>query len=96
MGRLQVAPSGTYFVKDGKPFFLLSDTIWMAFQKLRVRDWEEIVRLRYEQGFTALQISVLPIAHDNAKSERDLQPFRIVGGQYDFASVNPAYFDRCV
>ena len=94
MGRLQVAPSGTYFVKDGKPFFLLSDTIWMAFQKLRVRDWEEIVRLRYEQGFTALQISVLPIAHDNAKSERDLQPFRIVGGKYDFASVNPAYFDH--
>lgn len=92
MGRLQVAPSGTYFIKDGKPFFLLSDTIWMAFQKLRVRDWEEIVRLRYEQGFTALQISVLPIAHDNAKSERDLQPFRIVGGQVRFCLGQPGVF----
>ncbi len=57
MDRLKVAPSGDFLEKDGKPFFLLSDTDWMAFQKLSVEEWRELVVRRKQQGFNALQIS---------------------------------------
>ena len=68
MGRLIVSESGDYLERNGKPFFLLSDTDWMAFQKLSVDEWRELVVRRKEQGFNSLQISVMPIAHDNSAS----------------------------
>lgn len=94
MGRLRIDPTNTYFIKDGKPFFLLSDTIWMAFQKMNLDAWEELVRTRREQGFNALQMSVLPVVHDNALGKKDLFPFPMKNGMYDFSSPNNAYFDR--
>ena len=94
MERVKVAKTGRYFERGGKPFFLLSDTNWMAFQKLSLKEWEEIVRTRREQGFTALQISVFPILHDNCESPRDIDPFMKKDGKYDYDSINEAYFDH--
>ena len=94
MDRLKVAPSGDFLEKDGKPFFLLSDTDWMAFQKLSVEEWRELVVRRKQQGFNALQISMMPIAHDNSSSEDDLHPFIMKDGKYDFSKINETYFDK--
>ena len=94
MSKISINKSNNYLEKDGKPFFLLSDTDWMAFQKLNINDWRELVRLRKEQGFTALQISVMPISHDNSKSENDVEPFALVDGKYDFSQINEEYFNK--
>ena len=94
MGRLKIAASGDILERDGRPFFLLSDTDWMAFQKLSVQEWRELVARRKQQGFNALQISVMPISHDNAVSERDIHPFALKDGKYQFFEINEAYFDK--
>lgn len=92
--RIAIAPSGTGFEREGKPFFLLSDTNWMAFQKMSETDWTQVVRKRREQGFSALQISVLPILHDNSTDERGIDPFFKKEGVYDYSAINDAYFNR--
>lgn len=94
MAKISVSENGTYLEKNGKPFFLLSDTLWMAFQKLSLKEWREIVRFRKEQGFDALQISVLPIAHDNSVGEDSIEPFLLKDGKYDFEHINEEYFDK--
>ena len=94
MGRLQTAASGDILERDGSPFFLLSDTDWMAFQKLSTEEWRELVVRRKQQGFNALQISVMPIAHDNSVSEDAMHPFALRDGSYLFSERNEAYFDR--
>lgn len=94
MADIRISKNQTYFEKDGKPFFLLCDTLWMAFQKLSLMEWRELVRFRKEQGFDALQISVLPIAHDNSVGTDSVEPFCLKDGKYDFDHVNEAYFDR--
>ena len=92
MSRIQVKDN--YFVKDGRPFFYQGDTLWMAFSKLSLPEWKEIMRMRREERFTVAQISVLPITHDNAPDESDLQPFPVKNGRYDFDQISDAYFDH--
>lgn len=94
MPDIRISKEHTYFEKNGKPFFLLCDTVWMAFQKLSLKEWRELVRFRKEQGFDALQISVLPIAHDNSVGEDSVEPFCMKDGKYDFDHINEVYFDR--
>ena len=60
MGRLTVDRNGRTFEKDGKPFFYLADTIWSAFTNVTETEWEYYLDYRKAQGFTALQINVLP------------------------------------
>jgi hypothetical protein len=52
--------------------------------------WEEILRLRRLQRFNVLQISALPISHDNSQDEGALSAF----GPGGFSDINEAYFDR--
>lgn len=94
MSRIKVNSQGSYFEKDGRSFFLMSDTDWMAFQKLSVEEFEQITALRKHQGFNAMQISVLPVTHDNAVSNRDMHPFHVVEGKYQFDRINEEYFDK--
>ena len=94
MSRIKVSSQGSYFEKDGRSFFLMSDTDWMAFQKLSVEEFEQITALRKHQGFNAMQISVLPVTHDNAVSNRDMHPFHVVEGKYQFDRINEEYFDK--
>ena len=94
MANISISSDNTCLLKNGKPFFMLSDTLWMAFQKLSLKEWREIVRFRKEQGFDALQISVLPIAHDNSVGEDSIEPFLLKNGVYDFEHINEAYFDK--
>lgn len=92
MSRIQIEKN--YFVRDGKPFFYQGDTLWMAFSKLSVEEWREVMAARRAQRFTVAQISVLPIAHDNAPDAEDLHPFALQDGRYNLSSLNDAYFDK--
>ena len=70
-----VAHTHDYLTKDGKPFFYLADTAWMAFANLPLSDWPRYLAYRKLQGFNALQISILPVTHDTSMSPENIDPF---------------------
>ena len=75
MAHLEISSTQDYLVRDGKPFFYLADTAWMAFSNLPLSDWHRYLAYRKLQGFTALQISILPITHDTSMSPENIDPF---------------------
>ena len=95
MAMLQVSETKDYLLRDGQPFFYLADTVWAAFANLTIERWQRYLRFRRAQGFNALQISILPIAHDTSTSEENDDPFLIdANGNWDFYRLNEAYFDK--
>lgn len=92
---LTLAPTRDHFVHDGKPFFYLADTVWMTFSNIAERDWARYLDIRRRQGFTAMQISILPVTHDRSVPRDETPPFLPrADGSWDFARLNPPYFDR--
>lgn len=95
MSRVKVSENKEYLVRDGKPFFYFADTVWMAFSKLSIEDWEEYTDYRRMQNFSVLQISILPISHDNSESEDDIPAFKSkADGSLDFFAYNEEYFEK--
>lgn len=95
MSRWTVAPTQDHLLKDGKPFFYLADTAWMAFSNLPLIDWPRYLAYRKLQGFTALQISILPITHDTSISPDNIDPFlKDAQGNWDFTQYNEEYFAK--
>ena len=96
MSKYKISPTNDYLLRDGKPFFYLADTVWMAFANLPLDEWERYLAYRRLQGFTALQISILPVTHDTSMSDENANPFLSDGdGNWDFNRLNEAYFDKC-
>ncbi len=94
MGRLTVSESADRFMRDGKPFFYLADTVWSAFSHALLEEWEEYLSYRRSQGFNVLQISVLP-QWDASKPGLDVLPFkRKVNGVIDYHEIEDSYFER--
>jgi hypothetical protein len=95
MEPISVSPTSDYFVRGGKPFFYLADTIWSAFTNITLQEWEEYLNYRKMQGFNALQIDILP-QWDRSHSDHDgLEPFEKTDkGLWNFHKPNAAYFDR--
>src|SRR5579859_5271990 len=57
---LKVSPNGRHFVdQDGKPFFYLADTFWMAFQRPTMEELDEYLKDRVAKGFTVVQAYVV-------------------------------------
>jgi len=95
MTKLVVSATKDYLLKDGVPYFYLADTAWMAFPNLPISDWKKYLAYRRKQGFTALQMSILPVTHDTSISEDNVDPFRCDSdGNWDFKSYNEVYFDK--
>ena len=90
----RVSIKGNRFMRDGKQFFYLADTLWMAFSKLTLAEWREILAYRRMQGFSAVQISVLPVTHDNSSDPSDRHPFAVTENGYDYDRRSDAYFDH--
>jgi hypothetical protein len=90
-----IAPTKDYFLRNGRYFFYLADTVWSAFTNPTFEEWEYYLNFRRSQGFNALQINILPQG-DRSKSATDNpMPFmRTSEGKEDFGRPNPAYFSR--
>ena len=81
---LEVSPSGGVVLRDGVPVFLLADTLWAAFSRMTMLEWRQALRLRRRQGFNAVNVSILPIAHDRSMSNDARSPFRVqADGSWD-------------
>ena len=97
MQPLRVSDSNDYLLREGNPFFYLADTVWAAFANLSLDTWRQYLAYRKAQGFTAVQISILPITHDTSTSPDNIDPFMPnAEGNWDFYRLNEAYFDKAV
>jgi hypothetical protein len=97
MPSLTISPTDDYLLHDGKPFFYLADTVWAAFANLSLDTWSQYLAYRKTQGFNAVQISILPITHDTSTSPDNIAPFLPDADRnWDFYSLNEAYFDKAV
>lgn len=90
MDRVKIDCKTRSFTRGGREFFYLADTLWMAFSKLTLSEWEEILKMRRMQRFNVLQVSALPISHDNSADAAAMSAF----GPGGFSDLNEAYFDR--
>ena len=90
---LEVDPAGENLLRDGRPVFLLADTLWAAFSRMSLPEWRDALRLRRRQGFNAVNVSILPIAHDRSISGDERSPFRLrADGSWDLDHLNDEYF----
>lgn len=76
MAHLDVDSAKQRLLRDGRPTFLLADTLWAAFGRPTMPEWHAYLRRRRRQGFTAVNISVLPIPHDQSVAADSRTPFR--------------------
>ncbi|CAI6052202.1 DUF4038 domain-containing protein [Cohnella sp. JJ-181] len=92
---IAIDPTKEFFLKDGKKFFYLGDTVWSVFSNATLEEWEAYLDYRRSQGFNAVQISILPIIHDRSESGLGLHPFRVKDdGSWDFSDIDRAFFER--
>lgn len=92
---ITVSDDATHFRRDGKPWYYLADTVWAAFPNLPEAVWPDYLAWRKEQGFTAVQISILPVAHDASNGPDNLHPFEFATPEaYDFEKPNAEYFEK--
>ena len=94
MDRITVPAGSRNFQRNGKPLFLLADTLWTAFSNITDAEWTEYLDFRAAQGFNAFQANILT-QWDGGKPDSGLYPFAMnPDGTYDFHSINEAYFER--
>lgn len=95
MKRIQVDSERLIFTENGRPFFYLADTAWMAFANMSIDEWEEYTDFRRKQGFNVLQISILPIFNDMSTGDMTILPYNFdQNGLMDFLARNEPYFDK--
>lgn len=95
MSKITVSEKKDYFLRDGRPFFYLADTVWMAFSKLSESEWRDYLHYRKIQGFNVVQVSLFPLDHDNSEDEGELLPFeKNEDGTPNYYLRNDAYFNK--
>lgn len=94
MNGLRISDTRDYFIQDGKPFFFLADTVWMAFSNPSLEEWEEYLDYRRMQGFNAVQICV-PTLICGGAPDTGLYSFELdASGKLDLSRINTVYFER--
>ncbi len=95
LARLTVASDGAHFLRDGKPFFWVGDTVWSAFTNAAPEEWKEYLDFRKAQGFNALQINTLP-QWDRIRPDLGLYPYPLRrDGSLDYsADPNPRFLEK--
>lgn len=94
LSRLKIHENKSNFIRDGKPFFYLADTIWSAFTNVTIEEWEFYLEKRKMQGYNVLQINTLP-QWDRCVADTGIYPFASEDGQkFDFSKYNQDYYER--
>ena len=74
---------------DGTPFFWMADTAWNGVLKADPADWEHYLKVRHEQGFTAVQCVM---THWRAMTADACGETAFAGEEN--IRINPAFFAR--
>jgi hypothetical protein len=91
---IRISETKDYFIKEGKKFFYLADTVWSAFSKTSIEEWEHYLDYRRSQNFNVLQINILK-QFDAGEKDKQLSSFNYnVDRSIDFYSFNQAYFEK--
>lgn len=94
MSNLSISNDKSNFIRDGKPFFYLADTIWSAFTNVTIEEWAYYLKKRKTQGFNVLQINTLP-QWDRCLTDVGVYPFETKDGhRFDFTTFQEAYYQR--
>ena len=82
------------FLEDsaGQPFLYVADTPWHLLTRLTEDDTERYLHARAAQGFTAIQIELVPEGADGSVTNRSGEP--VFFQPFDLASLNWKYLDR--
>ena len=92
MSVLTISADKSHFLEAGRPFFYLADTVWSAFTNAQPEEWAEYLDYRRAQGFTALQINILP-QWDRSQGASFPEPFKKgKDGRWDFGAPREEYF----
>lgn len=95
LAALRVDDQGERLCRGDSAVFLLTDTLWAAFSRMTDAEWARVVRLRRQQGFTGVNVSILPIRHDRSIGSDDRLPFHVdTYGSWDFDRPDLSYFAR--
>lgn len=100
MKNLSIAADGRTFLRAGEPFLYAADTAWSAPTNASLDEWRSYLDLRASQGFTAVQVNLLP-QWDRSRPAGDESsgpagaPFEpAAGGRWDYRRPREAYFKR--
>ncbi len=95
MARWTISPNRDHLLRDGHPDVVVADTVWAALHSAEPEHFESLVKLRAEQGFNTIMMSLLPLAHDWSgllhhpfQSEPDGSP--------DYSRLDEAWLERAV
>ncbi len=88
---LKIGPNNRHFIdSEGKPFLYNADTCWLLFHRATEEEALEFFKVRKNQGFNVIQVSMLPFAPiDSANVYGDL-PFK----DFDLTQPNDDFFDH--
>lgn len=91
--RVAVSRDGSHLLRGGHPWMLVADTIWMAFTHVLADEWDACVAIRAGQGFSALNISLLPIVNEvSAVGDRPPEPADgFWDGKHGWGALRPDY-----
>lgn len=94
MENLRVSDTKDYFLCNGKKVFYLADTVWSAFAKISMEEWEEYLEYRRMQNFNVLKINILN-QYDAEGEGKRLHSFNLFAdGSINFYSFNQEYFEK--
>lgn len=86
---LRPSENRRYLTSAGEPFFFFGDTAWSIVWKGRLEEWVVYLDRRAAQGFSVLQVNLLPWLWEATDVEGN-RPFHTG----DPSRPNPAYFRR--
>ncbi|HTH47629.1 MAG TPA: DUF4038 domain-containing protein [Candidatus Limnocylindria bacterium] len=81
------------FLEDhaGRPFLYVADTPWHLLTRLTPAEMDRYLSTRATQGFSAIQIELVPEGADGSITNRSAEP--IFFKPYDLATLNGRYLD---
>jgi hypothetical protein len=94
MQKFKISQTKDYFIHGSRKVFCLADTVWSAFKKISIEEWEAYLEYRKTQNFNVLQINILN-QYDAGEKGKRLSAFNYLSdGTIDYFSFNKNYFEK--
>jgi len=94
--RVRVSENREHFLRNNQPFYYLADTAWSVFTNATEENFTRYLSYRSQQGFTVIQINILPQCDRSVSPGGELSPtpFPYMNGTIHFDRIIDEYFDN--